>query len=317
MEEGFTRTEKLVGLFLLVMVLVTKITLLVIAQGKGWFQSHKTYLVKFKQGYNLRQGSLVKMFNTEIGKVYKMRIVREEGENQVEVTIKVLTEYADLIRKDSIAEVVSPTIIGSEYLEISAGSPGQRPIPQYETIQSRPRKTLQESLGEFVNEESGRQVRQILTNVAILSDRLKNHEQAWLNAINHIDEIAQSLLKGQGTMGELLVRREYYNKMKNSLVLVDKFLLEAQKVAADLKPVTRNLQTLSKSLNEEVATIRGILKDVKAGTQEFPRLMESAAETTRGGKEVVDAVKANPLIRMGLPKAKTGQPIHVEPRHVR
>jgi ABC-type transporter Mla subunit MlaD len=74
MQEAFTRKEKLVGAFLLVLMIFTMVTLLVIAQGKGWFVSQTTYLVKFKQGYNLHQGSLVKMFNAEIGKVYAMHI---------------------------------------------------------------------------------------------------------------------------------------------------------------------------------------------------------------------------------------------------
>ena len=37
MEAAFTKKEKLVGLFLLVLIILTKITLLAIAQGKRWF----------------------------------------------------------------------------------------------------------------------------------------------------------------------------------------------------------------------------------------------------------------------------------------
>ena len=124
MEEGFTRKEQLVGGFLLVLIIFTVVTLLVIAQGKGWFQPQNTYLVKFRQGYNLRQGSLVKMFNAEIGKVAVLGITQTMGQPQVEVTLKVNEEYANLIRQDSVAEVVSPTLIGSEYVEISPGSSG-------------------------------------------------------------------------------------------------------------------------------------------------------------------------------------------------
>ena len=89
MEEGFTRKEQLAGGFLLVLIIFTVVTLLVIAQGKGWFQSQNTYLIKFRQGYNLHQGSLVKMFNAEIGKVVAMGIDQTMGYPQVEVTLKV------------------------------------------------------------------------------------------------------------------------------------------------------------------------------------------------------------------------------------
>ena len=309
MEEGFSPREKLVGFFILVMIIITMVTLLVIGQGKGWFQSKKTYLIKFKQGYNLRQGSLVKMFNTEVGKVTNMRVSRVMDENQVEITVKVLAEYGDLIRQDSIAEVVSPTFIGSEYVEISPGSSGYPPIQEYGTIPSQARKGVTESVTEFFNEERIQQFQTILTNLAQFSEQLKNHEKAWLATAKHLDEIMVALLQAQGSMGQLLMKQDFYNRLNESLARIDKVLKEAQNIAGDIKPA-------AKTVAQEVETLKGILADIKEGTQEFPGLMESAGETAQGGKEVVDAVKANPLIRMTLPKGKPSQAIQVEPRHV-
>jgi phospholipid/cholesterol/gamma-HCH transport system substrate-binding protein len=309
MEEGFTRREKLVGFFLLAMIIVTMVTLLVIAQGKGWFQPQKTFLIKFKQGYNLRQGSLVKMFNTEIGKVTAMRVSRVMDENQVEITIKVLAEYGDLIRQDSIAEVVSPTLIGSEYVEISPGSSGYPPIQDYGTIPSQARKSMTDSIAEFFNEERIQQFQTILTNFTQFSEQLKNHEKVWLSTVKHVDEIMVALLEAKGTMGQLLMKQDFLNRLDASLAQMDRVLKEAQNIAGDLRPA-------AKAVAQEIDTLKGILADIKEGTQEFPGLMESAGEATQGGKEVVDAVKANPLIRMTLPKDKPSQPLKVEPRHV-
>lgn len=309
MQEGFTRREKLVGFFLLAMIIITMVTLLVIAQGKGWFQPQKTFLIKFKQGYNLRQGSLVKMFNTEIGKVTGMRVSRVMDENQVEITVKVLAEYGDLIRQDSIAEVVSPTLIGSEYVEISPGSSGYPPIQDYGTIPSQARKGMTESIAEFFNAERIQQFQTILSNFTQFSEQLKNHEKAWLTTVKHLDEIMVALLEAQGTMGQLLMKQDFYSRLNESLAQVDRVLKEAQNIAGDLKPA-------AKAVAQEVETLKGILADIKEGAQEFPGLMDSAGEAARGGKEVVDAVKANPLIRLTLPKDKPSQPLKVEPRHV-
>ncbi|MEW6386783.1 MAG: MlaD family protein [Thermodesulfobacteriota bacterium] len=316
MEEGFTPREKLAGFFLLLVVLVTTVTMLVIAQGKGWFLSQKTYLIKFKQGYNLRQGSLVKMFNTEIGKVTKMRISRVMDENQVEITIKVLAEYADLIRQDSVAEVVSPTLIGSEYVEISPGSSGYPPIEPYGTIPSQARRTLSESLESFFNEENIQRAQTILSNLAELSERLKQHEKTLLSALKNFDEVMVSLLKAQGTLGELLMRRDFYARLNQSLTQVDKVLAEAKKIAGNMEPASKNLQSLTQTLDQEKQTIKEILANIKEGTEELPPLMESATSAAQGGKEVVEAIKANPLIRMTLPKGQKSSPIHVEPRHL-
>jgi hypothetical protein len=46
----------------------------------------------------------------------------------------------------------------------------------------------------------------------------------------------------------------------------------------------------------------------------LPDLVEAATETARSGKEVMDAIKANPLIRMTAPKGARSRSIHVEPR---
>lgn len=316
MEEGFTRREKMVGLFLLVMVILIKITLLVIAQGKGWFQSQTTYYINFKQGYNLRQGSLVKMFNTEIGKVSEINFTRTEDENQVIVTVRVLTEKAALIRTDSVAEVIAPTLIGNEYIEISPGSAGYPPIPPAGTIASRAHKTLSENLAELFNEETIKQARKTIANITALSEQLKQQERAWLTTVNHVDEVVVSVLKGQGTLGELVSRKEFYNSMKQSMAEVDKSLQNIKKITGDLMPAAQHLQEASKTIKQETESVKSILADIKTGTQEFPGVMETASETAQGSKTVVEAVKANPLIRLTLPKEGQSQPLHVEPRHV-
>ena len=316
MEEAFTKKEKLVGLFLLVLIILTKITLLSIAQGKRWFESQTTYYISFKQGYNLRQGSLVKMFNTEIGKVTYIDFKPMEDENRVEVTISVLKEKAGLIRTDSIAEVISPTLVGSEYIEISPGSSGYPKVAAAGTIASQARKTMSENLTELFNEDAIRQIRVALNNISFLTEQLKNHDRAWLAAAKHVDEVMVSILKAQGTLGELVKSRDFYNRMNRSMTEVDKTILNVQKITGELVPAAQNLQAASKTIQQETATVKGILADIKAGTQEFPGLMETASETTQGGKSIVEAVKANPLIRLTLPKERQSQPLHVEPRHV-
>lgn len=318
MEEGFSRREKLVGLFLLLIVIMTKVTLLVIAQGKGWFLSYRSYVIKLKQGYNLHQGSLVKMFNTEIGKVTNMRISRVHDETAVEVRIKVLDEYAELIRQDSKAEVVSPTLFGSEYIEISPGSSGYPAIRQYDPIPYfQSKKPLTESVSQLLNDENLQQVQAILNNVSSLTQQVKEHEKEWNATVKRFDEVMVALLKSEGTLGELLMRREFYTRLGQSLDIMDRAFKEAQVRVGDFQPTAKSLETFIRDMNRELATIRSILADIKAGSQGVPNLVETATEATKGGKEVVDAVKQNPVIRLTLPKGVKGEPLHVEPRHVK
>jgi phospholipid/cholesterol/gamma-HCH transport system substrate-binding protein len=314
MQEGFTRKEQLVGGFLLVLIIFTMVTLLVIAQGKGWFQAQNTYFVKFKQGYNLHQGSLVKMFNAEIGKVSNLGITKTLGEPQVEVTVKVYKEYADLIRQDSVAEVVSPTLIGSEYLDISPGSSGYPKIEAYGTIPSRERKSMTEYLAELVTQDTVQKVKLTVANVAQLSEQLKNDEKAVLAAINHANQVLESLTEAKGTMGMLLMQKDLYARMVQSLGHLDQFLVEAKGLTGEFRPFAQNLQVFAQSITQEIEPLKAIVANIKAGSEDLPDLVEAATATARSGKEVMDAIKANPLIRLTAPKGAKSQTIHVEPR---
>ena len=316
MQEGFTPKEKLVGVFLLVLMIFTLLTLLVIAQGKGWFVAANTYFVKFKQGYNLHPGSLVKMFNAEIGKVSDMRIAEAGGQPQVQVTIKVYKESAKFIRQDSVAEVVSPTIIGSEYLEISPGSYGYPKIEPYGTIPSRERVSLTDQLKELVNQETIQKVKFTLNNIAQLSEQLKNDEKALLALANHANQVLVSLTEAKGTMGMLLMQKDLYIRMVQSLGQLDQFLAEAKGLTGDFRPSAQDLQMFTKSLTKEIEPLKAIVANIKAGSEDLPDLIQEATETARSGKEVMDAIKANPLIRLTAPEGARSRSIHVAPRNL-
>jgi phospholipid/cholesterol/gamma-HCH transport system substrate-binding protein len=314
MEEGFSRKEQLAGGFLLVLIIITVVTLLVIAQSKGWFQTQNTYRIKFRQGYNLLQGSLVKMFNTEIGKVALLSITQTTERPQVEVVIKVNQEYANLIRQDSVAEVVSPTLIGSEYVEISPGTSGYPRIEPHGDIPSRERKSVTEHLAELASEENIQKVKVMLLNLSKFSEDLKNDEKVLQAALNHIDKVFLNLAEGKGTLGMLVMQKDLYNRVNQAVGQLDKFLAEAKILIVDLKPMAQNLGVFTKSINEEIEPLKAIVANIKAGSEELPDLMEAATGTARSAKDTMDAIKANPLIRMTAPAGAKSQSIHVAPR---
>jgi hypothetical protein len=139
--KGLTRRKKI--LFgIIVLVILIWVPLMIIGHNKHWFTKEQKYLVNLGQGYNLHIGSPVKILNMEVGKVTELRISGVPGKYLAVVSIKVLAEYADLIRLDSVAEVVNAPPGGSVYLEISPGSRGFPITPEYGTIPSRLGNTM-------------------------------------------------------------------------------------------------------------------------------------------------------------------------------
>jgi phospholipid/cholesterol/gamma-HCH transport system substrate-binding protein len=314
--ENYSRTEKLAGLFLFLAILAGLGTILLVGQGKGWFQQTQTYLVNFPQSYNLQQGASVKMFNTEVGTVTRLRIIRVRDENQVEVTIRVNAKYRDLIRLDSVAQVESPTILGSEFLSISPGTYGYPAIEPYGTIPSRVRKTLADYLEEFQPEESLRQAKQFVANLAYLSEQFKSHEQKLLSTLKHFDELVISVIEAKGTLGKLLMEKDMYNRMENAVLKVENILKNSEKISGDIKISSAKVPLLLDKVNQELDQVKCLLADLRKASGQLPGLLETTDEAARTGKEVIDAVKANPIIKWTTPKPPPSESIHLEPRDV-
>ncbi|AEB09429.1 MlaD family protein [Desulfobacca acetoxidans] len=315
MIKTYTRSEKLAGLFLFLTLIVGVSLVLLIGLGKGWFQRQQTYQVKFPQSYNLQPGSAVKMFNTEIGKVTRLRISRLRDENQVVITIRVDAEYSDLIRLDSIAEVESPTILGSEFLSISPGTYGYPPIEAYGTIPSRVQKTLADYLEEFQPEESLRKAKQFVSNMAFLSEQLKSHEQKLLTTLNNFDAVLVSILEAKGTLGQLLMQKDFYGRLELALSRVEAILKNSEELTKNLKAASENVPGLVHNVGQQLDQVKNLLTELQDAARKLPGLLETTDEAARTGKEVLDAVKANPIVKMTLPETPPSQPIHVEPRH--
>ncbi len=316
MQEGFSQKEKIVGLFFLVLVTLTNVALILISREKGWLLSQRTYLVRFAEGYNLLPGSPVKMFDTEIGKVSKIEIDKRNRDYPVTVTIKVLKEDTDLITEDSEAYVVSPLFIGTVYVAVTAGSPSYKPLPDHHVIPTGNRKSITENLADLVNEQNLQRLKTVLANLGQMSEQVKNDEKSFFAAVDAFKQVAVNLNQGKGTLGQLATNRELYTRLNQSVGQLNRVLTDAQKVTGELKPAAQSLQEVAKSIKVEVETMNSILADIKGGSKAFPGLMETATETMQASKEVVEALKANPLIRLTSPKQTPSQPLHVEPRDV-
>jgi len=314
-QEGFTRREKLVGLIFLLAVIITKVTLLIMTQGKGWFVSQRTYLMRFNQGHGLMQGSPVRMLNTEIGKVSSMRLSRGSEENQVEITVRVLAEYGKFICQDSDAAVAGYSLLESKYVEISPGSPDSPPLAEYGAIPTRVRKTLADSLDEVFNKETLRQARQIYDNFSSVSTQLKTDKMKYEEAVGNFRQAWQALTGGEGSLGELVMRQDFSSRVRQTLAQFNLTLKEAQKLGGGLKPSIRDLEEITKQINEETAALKAILADLGSGSPEVPAVTESPRKTSKRG-EKVKGEKAGSRHRPAPPPGNPGKPVHVAPRQV-
>lgn len=287
--------EKMVGALLILTIIVVTGSVIVIGRGKAWFRDYGVYNIIFDEGYNLKEGATVKIFNTDVGHVTSIEITPQ---NKVGVTIRILKEYSKLIRQDAVAVVASPTFIGSEYISISAGSPGSLLIPEEGIIPSKRKKSLSDYAEEFRLEEKFNALTRILYSLEETMDQLKDPEGPLLGTLWDLRAITNDIKEGQG-LGNVLVKNDLYERLDRQMVHLEATLANAEKTSQGLEQAARVLP-------EAMQEMRKILQDIKTASRDAPAIAQTARENLQKLDQILESAKRNPLIKGGIPPKEKG-----------
>lgn len=304
MDAKFRLREQLVGLFLVITLVLSVGAVIVVARGKNWFSKHNVYYTTFREGYGLREGSTVKMFNAEIGRVRRVTI---NDDNEVEVSMSILAEYEKKLRQDSLATVESPTLIGSEYISITPGSREAVQVPPEGYIKSTPRKSLATYMDEFGLKEKFEQVGQVLDTLTAVTADLSV-------VMADVKKITLSVKAGHGTFGKLLVEDGLYAKLESLAGQLEKTAANLSDVTANVKPASAQLPALAKELSQSAKDLRVAVRNIKRGSEDLPALVTNTDEAVGQFRRVVESAKTLPLLRSNLPPDLRRDQIELDPR---
>ena len=345
MDTNYRFREKVVGLFFVAMLIIAFATLVLIGRGKNWFRPRVEYFTSFKESYNLQAGASVKLYNTEIGKVEEILLATRA----VVVRLSVWEEYAQRIRRDSVAAVKSPTIIGSEYISVTAGTFSAPVIPPNGLIKSKEKKSISDVMQEFELEKTAKKVIAAAQDVSDLAKLLAGEDGPIYKTLNQVERATANLegliadvRSGKGTVGGLLESDDLLNDLKAAMKQVEAILGLAAKTAAKLPKITDtagqtvssvnrtmgdvrgNLKKISQILDQvqsAVAALQVVLENARKGSYDIPEITQSTREgihEIRKGLQnvdkVVQSVQKNILIRPYLPPAPKPEALDAEVR---
>ena len=263
-------------------VLFVLVTVVLIGRGQDWFRNYVTYYTTFKEGYNLQVGAPVKLFKTDIGKVKKITLAGDK----VRVELAILEEYAGRIRKDTVATVESPTIIGSEYVSIRPGPLVEPEVPPHGEIQSADKKSLDDILQEFEVEKTAKRLMSAIQNLSDIVEKLQDPGGPLFSSLRSVEAtlkdvkaIVADVEAGEGTVGGLLKSDELLEKINDAMDKIDQILANVEKGSEDVPAITRSAK-------------RG-LQETRDAVKEIDR--------------VVKAAQKNVLIRKDVPPAPEGK----------
>jgi len=301
----YSTMERMTGAFILLTLIVFLFTVAVVGRGKNWFRKHVVYYTAFEEGYNLVSGSRVKLLGTDIGSVTDVLLTTG---NKVKVRVKVLAEYASRIRANSVATVESPTVIGSEYINIRPGTSKAAVISPEGLIPTKEKKKFTEYLEQYEIGAKLEHIGKILEDLALITDQLKDPKGPFFGTFSNLQQITGTVEAGEGSLGRLIKSDELYEHMDTFVATLQEtadHLVRAgvniEKGSEHLEKATREgpeMVDKTQELLDRLLKVQVILEKVMT---EVPEISAQAREGMQEVNRILDSVKENFLIRPNLP----------------
>ncbi|TYT76120.1 MlaD family protein [Desulfobotulus mexicanus] len=336
MDLEFSRRERVVGTFVVAIMVLLLSSLFILGRGKGWFERHISYHTIFAESYNLQRGAAVKLFNTDVGRVRRVTV---KGEH-VRVDLDILEAYSSRIREDTMATVESPTLIGSEYVSIRTAGRSDAPlVPHGGEIFSQERKSISDLIAEFEIEKTAKMVIGAVQDLSEMTSAFRDPKGPVFTAMDTVNLILMELQEGKGTLGSILKSRELMEEIHARMAEVSAILAHVEEAAgktpesvdlvnenlAQLKVMgerlNKDMDTIMEGLHGELDKISRMIDDIATAGHDVPAITSNARsgiqevrETLRELDKVVTSVQKNVLIRGNIPQEAPGMALEADGR---
>jgi len=204
-----------VGVFFLATTAVLFAALFVVGTNSRLFERKyhlKCYLPNAQQ---LGKGSMVALAGLEVGKISDIRFAHREDGKNIELVLQLPLQRQRQITESSVATIRTVGVLGDRFIDISAGQPGEKPLPGGAEIKIMVPTdwpaTFQKAAGALDN------FLEIVKKTSEAVDKLDRGEgtlamllndpataQNLHDAVSNLAEISRGLKQGKGSLGRLV-----------------------------------------------------------------------------------------------------------------
>jgi phospholipid/cholesterol/gamma-HCH transport system substrate-binding protein len=247
--------------------------------GSTTFGGRYTLVTHLPEVDGLNVGSPVSLDGVEVGSVASINMAQlrpglvPDPNKSVEVRMRISDKYKDYIRTDSTASLVTQGFLGERTVTVQRGFTG---------------RVLQE--GEELQGIEEKAVRAIMDRGA---DLLQN-----LNVLSsEVNTIILDLRRGRGTLGKLLTDEAAYDRMRDTMGIVNEMAASVQQGKGTLGQLVNN-DALYNKVDSTVTRVDDVLAAVqqqKGSLGKFiydPAFHESASQLLNGGNALIADVRA-------------------------
>lgn len=305
--------SQIVGLFVLGGIVALVGVLILLGVNQRWFSKNYHFYTYFSEAHGIKPGMGIQFKGFAIGKVTDITL---DEDNRVKVFFYIEDRFYDKVYEDSVLAVVSnPLGLGGGLVFYQGKSPTP-PLPEGSLIPSldfeEGRRLVEEGrvdippgadaitrlLGEV------EPVLQNLNTVLLSLDRTLTTVEAGLSG-NEGVALGAVLQRIEGIAANIETLSSGLSEVEG---LVPRLLGARGSLAKILDDEMELYGTIEASLNELEAAISNLRQFTEFLTSTEPQLvgtLEEGKQAIRRGREVLEGIRNNPLIRGGIPEEQT------------
>ena len=260
--------EVRVGLFLVVAFLIL-IALFEMVGKETIFSRSVEYRTSFKSIPGLKLGDPVRLAGVDVGTVRDIKVVGA----RVEVVMHV--KPGTPVKTDSIATIKLTSLLGTNFMDISFGSPAAPVAPPGSVLASTEPPDLNTLLARL-NDAAG----DIQTLAKQMNEGLGKSMEPISSTFQSMDKIAKKIEKGEGTLGKLIADDRLYRDiqgMAGNLSKVSEQIAKGEGTLGKLvndDTLYKDLHTLTSDLRGSTGSLSRMMKDVESGKWTLGKLVK-------------------------------------------
>jgi len=237
-EERQERHQKLrVGVFVLIGLAAFLGMIYALGARARLFEPRYTIHAEFGEVGGLVEGATVRLAGVQIGRVTGVRLPPEPG-GRVRVDLTIGRQFANRVRKDSVARLETQGLLGDKIVELSVGTTAAAGVKSGDTIESQESQDIGRVMAQ-----SG----QVIKSVSALAESLRETAEK-LNKSGLIDEAVATVASARKTtdqVGRVISEIERGKGWAHVLVYEEPVAL--------------------RQLNQVIVTTQGLLERVQRG----------------------------------------------------
>ena len=196
-----------VGALILVALLILGVAVVQLGAAANLFAGRYKLIVLVSNTSNLQQGGAVMVAGQLAGRIDDIEFLPVDGDTSrnLRITISVADELQQQIREDSRAKIRTMGLLGDKTLDITVGTPRYAALQEGDTLLTSPSLDYE----QVIAQASG-----AVGDLVQLTADLR--------------QITGGIVRGEGTMGQLLTNRTLYDRLTQTLVATDELLQRLQ-----------------------------------------------------------------------------------------